>query len=124
MRDARPQCHIPVAVTYGKAKAHRIVVVPDYIADDLFRSRAERPDRVFAVCKAADHQPGEPVEAAAPLKLAGHFVYVIEICSYIFDKKDLSGRRHRRSRAGDVSQQGQVAARDRRADLTGPVEGV
>ena len=68
MRDARPQRHVSARVTDREAKAYRIVIVPDYIANDGFRSRTERSDRVFAVGKTADHQTGKLVEAAAPLK--------------------------------------------------------
>ena len=86
MRDARPQRQVSARVTDREAKAYRIVIFPDYIANNVFRSRTERSDRVFAVGKTADHQTGEPVEAAAPLKLAEHPVYIVEIFSYVFDK--------------------------------------
>src|SRR5580658_1102018 len=122
MRYARAQRHVPVAMTDRKAKADRIVIFADHIADDLFRRRTERADRIFLSGKAADDQPGKPVEAAATLELAEHPVYVIEIFPNVFDEKDLSGCRRRRNRAGEVREQGQVAAGDRRYDLTGSVK--
>src|ERR1700683_3321683 len=107
-----------------EAKTDGEVIFLYHIPDNLFRGSAEWPGCVPAISKTADDQPGEPVEMAAPLKLADHAIYIIEIFSHIFDEQDLSRQRNRGGRTGQVGEESQIAARYRRSYLTGPVEGV